>query len=106
MLEANRRRLEALTDAKGRRLEVTSLPSPPAFDGPHGRAPASYANFYFANAALLVPVFGVETDDEALAIFEGLRLDRPIVPIPARELVQGLGAVHCLTQQEPAPSSR
>jgi len=100
-LEANRRRLEDMTDAAGRRLEVTPLPSPPPIEGPHGRAPASYANFYFANAALLLPVFGVPSDREAIGRFEALRLDRPIVPIPSQNLVLGLGAVHCLTQQEP-----
>lgn len=105
-LEFNRRRLEAMKDSAGRALEVVPLPMPPAFEGPHGRAPASYANFYFANAALLVPVFGADRDREALSILGSLVRDRPIVPIPAQNLVLGLGAVHCLTQQEPASPSR
>ena len=66
------------------------------------RLPASYANFYFANAGLLVPVFDQPTDAEAISILEGLGLDRPVLPIPAQNLVLGLGAVHCLTLQEPA----
>lgn len=102
VLAANRVRLEDMVDAAGRRLEVVELPTPPPVEGPDGRVPASYANFYYANAALLVPVFGVERDREALAILESVVRDRPIVPIPAQNLVLGLGAVHCLTQQEPA----
>lgn len=100
-LAENRARLEGMTDARGRRLEVVELPMPPPIEGPEGRLPASYANFYFANAALLVPVFGVDRDREALSILARVVSDRPVVPIPARALVAGLGAVHCLTQQEP-----
>jgi agmatine deiminase len=101
----NRRRLSAASDADGRSLEVIELPMPPALTGPEGRLPASYANFYFANAALLVPVFGVDTDAEALSILEQA-VDRPVVPIPSAKLVLGLGAVHCLTQQQPAITPR
>ena len=91
-----------MTDARGRRLEVIELPTPGVVAGPDGRLPASYANFYFANAAVLLPVFGVDQDREAIAILEKAIADRPIVPIPGRNLVLGLGAVHCLTQQEPS----
>ena len=101
VLARNRERLAGMTDAQGRALEIVELPMPAAFEGPHGRAPASYANFYFANAGLLVPVFGQPSDAEAIAVLDGLGLDRPVVPIPAQNLVLGLGAVHCLTQQEP-----
>ncbi|MEZ4333972.1 MAG: agmatine deiminase family protein [Myxococcota bacterium] len=102
VLKENRARLERLTDASGRRLEVVALPMPGRVEGPDGRLPASYANFYFANAAVLVPVFGVEADREAIGILEKAIPDRPIVPIPGRNLVLGLGAIHCLTQQEPS----
>jgi agmatine deiminase len=54
---------------------------------------------------LLVPVFGVDTDAEALSILEQA-VDRPVVPIPSAKLVLGLGAVHCLTQQQPAITPR
>jgi agmatine deiminase len=106
VLADNRMRLETMSDAAGRKLEVIELPTPGVLEGPEGRLPASYANFYFANQAVLVPVFGVEADREALAIFETVIKDRPIVPIPSQNLVLGLGAVHCLTQQEPADSLR
>jgi len=101
VLAANRVRLEGMRDAAGRRLEVVELPMPEAIDGPDGRLPASYANFYFANQALLVPIFGVDEDREAITILQSIVRDRPIVPIPAQNLVLGLGTIHCLTQQEP-----
>jgi agmatine deiminase len=101
VLKENRERLAGLTDTAGRKLEVVELPMPGRIEGPDGRLPASYANFYFANRAVLVPVFGVDADREAISILESVVKDRPVVPIPGRCLVHGLGAIHCLTQQEP-----
>jgi agmatine deiminase len=103
-LAENRKRLASMSDAAGRSLEIVELPTPGVLLGPEGRLPASYANFYFANQAILVPVFGVDADREALAIFGTLIKDRPICPIPSQNLVLGLGAVHCITQQEPTLS--
>ncbi len=102
ILESNRRRLEGMSDAAGRRLEVIPLPSPGRILGSGGRLPASYANFYLANQGVLLPVFDVEADWEAIRVLEACLPDRPVLPIPARALVHGLGTVHCLTQQEPA----
>ena len=104
-LRENRGRLDTMSDAAGRRLEVIELPAPDPVSGPEGRLPASYANFYFANQALLVPTFGVDQDAEALAIHESVVRDRPIVPIRSEILLLGLGAVHCVTQQEPVEGS-
>jgi len=101
-LTTNRRRLESMRDAQGRRLEIVDLPMPGPLEGADTALPASYANFYFANEAVLLPVFGVDTDREAVAILERVVRDRAVVPIPSADLVRGLGAVHCLTQQEPA----
>jgi agmatine deiminase len=91
-----------MCDQDGRRLAVATLPMPPALRVAGVRCPASYANFYLANEVALVPVFGVPSDARALAVLRELLPGREVVPIPARELVIGLGAVHCLTQQEPA----
>ncbi|MFK7894783.1 MAG: agmatine/peptidylarginine deiminase [Myxococcota bacterium] len=101
VLAENRRRLEGMRDAEGRALEVVPLPVPSAIEGPEGRLPASYANFYFCNQALLLPVFGVEQDSEAIERLSSVVSDRPVIPIPSQNLVLGLGSVHCLTQQEP-----
>jgi agmatine deiminase len=101
-LEENRERLQDARLADGSRPEVVRLPmpSPLVFDG--RRLPASYANFYVGNAAVLVPVFGGTNDGRVLDVLGNLFPDRRIVAIPATDLVWGLGAFHCLTQQQPA----
>jgi len=86
----------------GSRPEVIPLPMPAPlfFDG--DRLPASYANFYIANAAVLVPTFNDPNDRLALGILSELFADRPVVGIHAVDLVLGFGTLHCLTQQQPA----
>jgi agmatine deiminase len=102
-LKENRERLQAMTDADGRALRVVGLPMPaPLFlDGV--RLPASYANFYIGNAAVLVPTFNDANDRRALGILADLFPGRRVVGIHAVDLVWGLGTLHCMTQQEPAP---
>ncbi|MCA9773301.1 MAG: agmatine deiminase family protein [Myxococcales bacterium] len=101
-LARNLERLRATTDADGRPLEILELPmpAPVVFEGE--RLPASYANFYIANGVVLAPVFGDPMDREALNVLARAFPDRAVVPIYARDLVLGLGTVHCLSQQEPA----
>ena len=101
-LEENRERLEGLRLEDGSKPEVVRIPmpSPVFFDG--RRLPASYANFYIANAAVLVPTFNDVNDREALGILAELFRDRPVVGIHAGDLVWGLGTIHCLTRQQPA----
>jgi agmatine deiminase len=100
-LEENRERLEDMRAEDGSRLEIIDLPmpAPVTFDG--RRLPASYANFYIANAAVLVPTFNDPQDRVALGILAELFPDHPVVGIHAVDLVWGLGTLHCLTQQEP-----
>ncbi len=93
-------RLKRTRDAKGRKLEVIRLPMPTAiiFDGQ--RLPASYANFYVGNAAVLVPTFNDPNDREALGILAELFPSRRVVGIHSSDFVLGLGTIHCSTQQE------
>ena len=100
-LEENRERLQGIRLEDGSRPEVVFLPMPEpvTFDG--RRLPASYANFYVANAAVLVPTFNDPNDRIALGILAELFRDRPVVGIHAGDLVWGLGTVHCLTRQQP-----
>jgi agmatine deiminase len=100
-LEENYERLQHARLADGSRPDVVALPMPAplVFDG--RRLPASYANFYVANAAVLVPTFNDPNDRVALGILAELVRDRPVVGIHAVELVWGLGTLHCLTQQQP-----
>ncbi|MDT7856595.1 agmatine deiminase family protein [Rubrivirga sp. S365] len=110
-LAENLARLKAWRGRDGRGLEIVELPMPPALfhtpesgapgGGAAERLPASYANFLVANAATLMPSFGVPEDDRAAAVLERV-LDRPVARIPARDLVWGLGACHCLSQDVPA----
>jgi agmatine deiminase len=101
-LEENRERLESARLEDGSRPEVVFLPMPRpvVFDGQ--RLPASYANFYVGNAAVLVPTFNDPADREALGVLAELFRDRPVVGIHALDLVVGLGTLHCMTQQEPS----
>jgi agmatine deiminase len=66
------------------------------------RLPASYCNFYIANGVVIAPVFGDPADAPAMDLFRSLFPGREVVELPARDLVWGLGAFHCITQQEPA----
>jgi agmatine deiminase len=86
----------------GSKPEIVPLPMPAPlyFDG--RRLPASYANFYIANACVIVPTFNDPNDRVALGILGGLFRDRPVVGIHAVDLVLGSGSLHCLTQQQPA----
>jgi len=100
-LQDNLNRLRLMRDQGGRAFKIETLPMPPAilFDGT--RLPASYANFYIANASVLLPIFDCPSDQVAAATLARLFPGREIVPIPSTDLVWGLGAIHCLTQQHP-----
>jgi agmatine deiminase len=101
-LAENRERLASARLEDGSRPQVVALPMPaPVFFGGR-RLPASYANFYIANAAVLVPTFNDPRDRVALGILGELFPDRPVVGIHAVDLVWGLGTLHCLSQQQPA----
>lgn len=102
ILEENRERLEGFRLENNKKINVVRLPMPAPLIFAGVRLPASYANFYIANEAVLVPTFNDENDRIALGILAELFPDRKIVGIHAVDLVWGLGTLHCLTQQEPA----
>ncbi len=85
------------------RVHTLPMPEPVWFDGQ--RLPASYANFYLANGIALVPVFNDSNDRVALNTLAKLLPDRTVIPVYCRDLVLGLGTLHCATQQEPAPAT-
>lgn len=101
-LQANFSRLEQVQLAKDEPLEILRLPMPSRIVRDGQRLPASYANFYIANQCVLLPIFGETNDAWAESVLRGAFPDRTIVPIDCRELIWGLGAFHCLTQQQPA----
>lgn len=93
---------ELRLDDDGSRLNLTTLPMPAPREMKGERMPATYANFYIGNQSVLVPTFNDERDDEALTILKELFPGRKVVGIYCGELIWGLGAFHCLTQQVPA----
>ena len=102
VLAAALERLRGARDARGRRLDIVPLPMPAPVVFEKQRLPASYANFYVASHAVLVPTFNDPNDGVALGIFKELFPSREVVGIYSRDLVLGLGTLHCSTQQEPA----
>ncbi|REK11976.1 MAG: agmatine deiminase family protein [Planctomycetota bacterium] len=101
-LAENFRRLQTLRDAAGRPLEVVPIPMPKARYFDDTRLPACYMNFYIANGVVIVPTFDDPADAVALATLGRLFPGRQIRGIEAIDLVWGLGAFHCITQQQPA----
>ena len=96
-------RLQSYRTPRGRRFELVALPlpAPVAFQGM--RVPASYANFLLVNGAVLVPTFRQKRRDaEACAILGACFPGRAVVPVDSYDLIWGLGALHCLSQQQPA----
>ena len=85
----------------GSKPEVIPLPMPAPLYYDGRRLPASYANFYISNEAVIVPTFNDPNDRVALGTLAGLFSDRPVTGIHAVDLVLGRGALHCLTQQQP-----
>jgi agmatine deiminase len=115
-----RERLEANTDARGRSLEVVTLPSPgplqltaeeaAGIDAREGtqarlageRLAGSYVNFYLGNSRIVMPLLDPRHDEEAAAILRRVFPEREVVGVPAREILLGGGNIHCITQQVPA----
>jgi agmatine deiminase len=101
-LRENFARLQSMSDAQGRRLEVISLPMPRPIYYDNQRLPACYLNFYIADGVVIVPQFDDPADWVVVQTLARLFPDRQIRGLPATDLVWGLGAFHCITQQQPA----
>jgi agmatine deiminase len=106
VLDEIARQLGAAKDAKGRKLQVVRIPSPGKLLDGAGRAmPASYVNFYIGNATVIVPTYGVPNDDEAVRRIAALFPSRQTTGRRAKAILEGGGAFHCITQQEPLGSA-
>lgn len=101
-LQENYRRLQSFTGLDGRLLDVVKLPMPEpvCYDGE--RLPASYANFYIANTVVLVPTYRCARDRVAIDVLQRFFSSREVIGIDCSDLVWGLGAIHCVTHEEPA----
>jgi len=106
MAQENERRISEFARSHDVDLTAIQLPSPnitSSTNADNGQRPlpASYANFYILNGAVIVPVFQDPADDEACEIIASVFPDRELIQQPSDALIVGLGSVHCLTQQEP-----
>jgi agmatine deiminase len=102
-LDANREALRNMKDARGRPLRVVDLPMPrDQMTGEGAVLPASHANFLITNGVVLMPTFGGPSDGIARMRLQQCFKDRAVVGLPCQDLVWGMGAIHCLSQQMPA----
>jgi len=102
ILQENLETLKTMRLLNGKQLNIVELPMPDPVFYAGQRLPASYANFYIANSAVIMPTFRCVKDDKAIEILEQCFPDRKVVGIDSTDIIWGLGSFHCLSQQEPA----
>lgn len=102
LLRENYERLQGAHDQDGNSFSIVTLPCPAPVVYEGSRLPASYANFYIGNEVVLAPIFDDPNDYKAVGILQELFPERRVVGLPCRAVVAGLGAIHCVTQQEPS----
>ncbi|HEX8547807.1 MAG TPA: agmatine deiminase family protein, partial [Cytophagaceae bacterium] len=100
-LQENLEALKKMRLQDGKQMNIVELPMPAPISYEDQRLPASYANFYISNAAVVVPTFRDKNDDKALAILESCFPDRAVIGLDSTDIIWGLGSFHCLSQQEP-----
>jgi agmatine deiminase len=101
-LRDNLARLRSMRDQDGEPFRIVTLPMPRPLEHEGQRLPASYANFYIANGVVLLPTYDPERDESARLTLQELFPGRRVVGIDCTDLVWGLGAFHCVSQQWPA----
>ncbi len=101
ILQHNLSQLSKMRLLSGKQMNIVELPMPDAVIYENQRLPASYANFYIANQAVIVPTFRCNKDEKALQIIQECFPSRKIVGIDSTDIIWGLGSFHCLSQQEP-----
>ncbi|HVW98094.1 MAG TPA: agmatine deiminase family protein [Mucilaginibacter sp.] len=101
ILQENLASLKTMRLLNGKQLDIIELPMPDPVIYDDQRLPASYANFYIANSAVVVPTYRCANDDKALDILQGCFPERKVIGIDSTDIIWGLGSFHCLSQQEP-----
>ncbi len=102
VLNRARKQVDGLRDQDGKAFDIIEIPMPRAVEFDGQRLPATYVNFYFVNGALLVPTYRDKKNDKrAIDILQKALPDREVIGIDCVELIWGLGAIHCLSQQQP-----
>ncbi len=101
ILKSNADALMKMRLQDGKQINLIELPMPSAVSYDGQRLPASYANFYIGNAAVIVPTFRDKHDEKALNILQDCFPDRKVIGLDSTDIIWGLGSFHCLSQQEP-----
>ncbi|MFZ4741930.1 MAG: agmatine deiminase family protein, partial [Bacteroidales bacterium] len=101
-LKENYNELKKARLLNGKQINIVELPMPEPLFIEDQRVPCSYANFYIANSAVIVPCFGSKKDEIALDILSECFTDRMVIGIDSTEIIWGLGSFHCLSQQQPS----
>jgi agmatine deiminase len=101
LLQENLDELKKMRLLNGKQLNIIELPMPSPVIYEEQRLPASYANFYISNAAVVVPTYRDKNDVKALDILTACFPDRKVIGIDSTDVIWGLGSWHCLSQQEP-----
>lgn len=103
VMQKNLDDLRQMTDAHGQPFRIVELPLPANYlEGAEGRLPPTYANFYIGNGFVVVPQYGDPNDQRALEILQPLFPNREVIGLPSRQIIEGGGSFHCVTQQQPA----
>ena len=102
LLQHNLQQLKSMCLLNGKQLNIVEIPMPAPLFYEGQRLPCSYANFYIANNAVIVPVFNTKNDERALQLIQECFPSREVVGIDSTDIIWGLGSFHCLSQQEPA----
>jgi len=108
IMAENRKVLETVTDARGRKFDVLPIAEAPRSAVPAGAQGycRSYVNFYIANGAVIAPAYGIAEDAAVVDTLRRAYPARTVVPVALRNLFRGGGGIHCITQQEPAASGK
>ncbi|WP_104989496.1 agmatine/peptidylarginine deiminase [Deinococcus sp. NW-56] len=103
VMAKNLAELREMTDLSGEPFRIVELPLPATrLEGAEGRLPPTYANFYIGNGFVAVPLYNDPNDERALEVLRPLFPDREVIGLPSRNIIEGGGSFHCLTQQQPA----
>ncbi|WP_081790741.1 agmatine deiminase family protein [Deinococcus phoenicis] len=102
VMQQNLAALRGMTNLEGQPFRIVELPLPARrLEGAEGRLPPTYANFYIGNGFVVVPQYGDPNDARALEVLQPLFPGREVIGLPSREIIEGGGSFHCMTQQQP-----
>jgi len=101
-LKAMEEELKSFKTLEDESYRLVALPMAEAiYDKSEQRLPATYANFLIINDAVLVPIYNVPQDEEAIEVIKSIFSDRKVIGIDCRSLIEQHGSLHCISMQYP-----